>query len=109
MAYKVKLTGYAQQDFDSLDGSLKKEAVKALRKLETSPEYGEPLGNKYGINLSGYYKLKFNDKKHRLVYAYYTVEEDGDTIVRVVAIGPREAEKVYKKTAERLAGELHKP
>lgn len=103
MAYKVKLTEYAQKDFDDLDGSVKKEAAKALRKLATSPEYGMMLGNKHGINLSGCYKLYFNDRKNRIVYTLFTIEEEsGEQIVRVVAIGPRDDLEVYKTVADRI-------
>jgi len=104
MAYnfKVVLTEYAQQDFDDLDGSLQKKAAKALEKLMKSSDYGERLGNKYGINLTGYYRLYFNDKKHRVIYTLEPKEDDIQ--VSVIAIGPRDAEGVYKIAKHRLIG-----
>ncbi len=100
MVYKVVLTELAQQDFNELDGSLKKRAAEALRKLQESPDYGEPLGNKYGLNLTGLYRLRFNDRRHRVVYQLEDKEE-GLQIV-VIAIGPRKDELVYKLAAGRV-------
>lgn len=55
--WKVELIPEARYDFNSLDGSVKKRVLKQLVKLEQNPKYGEPLGNKAGINLDGYFKL----------------------------------------------------
>ena len=50
--WKVELVPEAQNDFSSLDGSVRKRVLKQLVKLEQNPNYGDPLGNKAGINLS---------------------------------------------------------
>jgi mRNA interferase RelE/StbE len=100
MAYRVALTELAQQDFDELDGSLKKQVADCLRKkLMVSPDYGEPLGNKYGINLSGLHRLRFNDRRHRIIYK---LEEDDARQITIIAIGPRKDELIYKIAESRL-------
>ncbi len=55
--WKVELIPEAQADFSKLDGSVKKRVLKQLVKLEQNPKYGDPLGNKAGMNLEGYSKL----------------------------------------------------
>lgn len=100
MAYKVALTELAQQDFDELDGSLKKQVADCIRKkLIVSPDYGEPLGNKYGINLSGLYRLRFNDKRHRIIYK---LEEGDPRQITIIAIGARKDELIYRIAESRL-------
>lgn len=56
MRYSVVLTVAAAEDFRRLDGSLKEPVAKQLRKLETAPRLGEHLGNRAGLDLTGYYK-----------------------------------------------------
>jgi len=51
--WKVELIPEAQADFNRLDGSVKKRVLKQLVKLGQNPKYGDPLGNKAGINLDG--------------------------------------------------------
>ena len=55
--WKVELIPEAHADFNKLDGSVKKQVLKQLVKLEQNSKYGAPLGNKAGINLEGYLKL----------------------------------------------------
>ena len=57
MPYRVVLTADAANDFRRLDGSLKEQVARQLKKLENSPHLGEHLGRKAGLNLTGYYKL----------------------------------------------------
>lgn len=54
--WKVELIPEAHVDFNRLDGSVKKQVLKQLVKLEQNPKYGTPLGNKAGINLEGYFQ-----------------------------------------------------
>ena len=44
--WKVELIPEAHTDFNKLDGSVKKQVLKQLVKLERNPKYGAPLGNK---------------------------------------------------------------
>jgi len=65
--------------------------------LEEHPELGEQLGNKAGLDLTGYRKLYADQKRVRLVYRW----NDGDVIVFVVAIGKREDLGVYRSASNR--------
>lgn len=98
MPYKVILTAGAAEDFRRLDGSLKKPVATQLRKLETSPRLGEHLGNRAGLDLTGYYKLYAAKKAIRIVYRIL----DQEILVEVVAIGKREDLAVYRDALNRL-------
>lgn len=78
--WKVELIQEAQNDFNNLDGSVKKRVLKQLVKLEQNPNYGDPLGNKAGINLDGYFKLYADNKRIRIIY------EKVEDIIKVIAI-----------------------
>ena len=98
MLYRVTLTADAADDFRRLDGSLKQLVAKQLKKLETSPLLGEHLGNKAGLDLTGYYKLYAAKKSVRIVYRIIAEE----VIVEVVAIGKREDLAVYQSALKRI-------
>ena len=98
MPYRVTLTADAADDFRGLDGSLKQPVAKQLKKLETAPFLGDHLGNKAGLDLTGYYKLYAAKKAVRIVYRI--IEQQ--IIVEVVAIGKREDLAVYQTTLKRI-------
>lgn len=98
MHYRVRLTADAAEDFRRLDGSLKQPVAKQLKKLETSPLLGEHLGNKAGLDLTGYYKLYAAKKGVRIVYRI--IEQE--VIVEVMAIGKREELAVYQTSLKRV-------
>ena len=98
MRYSVTLTADAADDFRHLDGSLRISVAKQLRKLETAPLLGEHLGNRAGLNLTGYYKLYAAQKSIRIVYRI--IEQK--VMVEVVAIGKREDMSVYKTSLKRI-------
>jgi mRNA interferase RelE/StbE len=98
LRYSVTLTADAADDFRHLDGSQRISVAKQLRKLETAPLLGEHLGNRAGLDLTGYYKLYAAKKGIRIVYRI--VEQD--VIVEVVAIGKREDLAVYQTSLKRL-------
>ena len=101
MACKVAFaTADAEKDFDDLDGSVKKEASKKIDALSENPLLGKPLGNKYGMNLTGLYKLYLAKKKYRIIYRI--VKGDVE-IVEIIGIGKRNKEEIYKLVAKRLA------
>ena len=99
MPYRVILIAEAADDFRHLDGSLKKPVAKQLKKLETSSLLGEHLGNKTGLDLTGYYKLYAAKKGVRIVYHII----DQEVIVEVVAIGKREDLSVYQTALKRIS------
>jgi mRNA interferase RelE/StbE len=94
--WKVELTLEAQADFNRLDGSVRKQVLKQLVKLELNPRYGNPLGNKTGINLEGYFKLYADKKRIRIIY------EEIENIIKVIAIDKREDLEVYQLALKRI-------
>jgi len=94
--WKVELVPEAHADFKRLDGSVKKKVLKQLIKLEKNPDYGNPLGNKAGINLEGYFKLYADDKRIRIIY------EKINNIIKVIAIDKREDMEVYRIALKRI-------
>ncbi len=98
MRYSVTLTADAAEDFRRLNGSLKQPVAKQLKKLETSPLLGEHLGNKAGLDLTGYYRLYAAKKDIRIVYRI--IEQE--VIVEIVAIGKREELAVYRTSRKRI-------
>ena len=103
----VRFTSEAEEDFARLDGSQRKEVAVQLRKIERSPELGAPLGNRAGLDLSGYRKLYACRKSVRIVYRFPMPENDPDTdlpVALIVAIGPRGGLEAYRLAASRLGG-----
>lgn len=94
--WKVELIPEAQKDFSKLDGSVRKLILKQLVKLENNPKYGDPLGNKAGINLEGYFKLYADKKRIRIIY------EEIDHIIKIIAIDKREDLEVYQIALKRI-------
>ena len=94
--WKVELIAEAQADFNSLDGSVRKRVLKQLVKLEQNPKFGDPLGNKAGINLEGHFKLYADKKRIRIIY------EEIDHIIKIIAIDKREDMEVYRIALKRI-------
>jgi mRNA interferase RelE/StbE len=94
--WKVEFIAEAHADFIRLDGSVKKQILKQFIKLEKSSRYGEPLGNKAGINLEGYFKLYADKKRIRIIY-----QEVGH-IIKIIAIDKREDMEVYRIALKRI-------
>lgn len=99
MAYKVEFIPEAEDDFNDLDGSIQKQVAKKIDALAESPFLGELLGNKFGINLTGFYKLYVVKKKYRIVYHLIG---DRLEIIEIVAIGKRDKEEIYRLVAKRF-------
>lgn len=98
MAYRIEFLPQAKQEFDSLDGSLKKLASKQIEKLSGNPLAGEPLGNRLGLDLTGYRKIYFAKKSYRIVYAV----REKEIVVLIIGIGKRERAEIYREVAHRL-------
>ena len=100
-AYKVTLRDFAVEDFEALDGDVQRQANKQFEKLKRSPELGEDLGHKMGVDLTGYRALHFYRDQYRTVYK---ILED-QKAVEIWGIGKREAGKVYRMVGERVEEE----
>jgi mRNA interferase RelE/StbE len=96
--YSVLLIAEARADFQRLDKGRKLQVAKLLKQLESNPYKGEHLGNKAGINLTGYYKVYADKKKIRIVY----IVIEKEIVVKVIAIGPRKEMIVYREAILRL-------
>lgn len=94
--WTVKLTKDSKGDFKKLDGREKAIVAKRLISLEREPAIGNPLGNKMGMDLTGYFKLYADGKRLRIVYAF-----EGE-IIKVIAIGKREEMEVYRLAMKRI-------
>lgn len=94
--WKVRLTDEARNDLRKLDGRQRPLVIKQLAKLERDPHLGKHLGNKIGMDLTGYYKLYADKKRIRIGYSI------DDDLIRVIAIGEREDMKVHQPASKRL-------
>ena len=98
MRYEVLLIKAAQDDYNSFDGPIKKQAEAQLRKLTVSPELGRPLGKKMGLDLTEYRSLHFYGNKYRIVYKI----DEGKMRVIVAGIGRRESAQIYDVVTRRV-------
>jgi len=86
-----------KRDFRELSKTQLMLVYKQFKKLQTSPELGQLLGNKNGYNLTGCRKMYVDKKKVRIVYS---ILEEIIT-VEVIAVGKRDDMAVYEKAGER--------
>ena len=98
MIYKVLFHPDAAKEVARLDNRVKLLVLKQIKKLSITPGLGSELGNRHGINLSGYRKLYADKKKIRIVYKIVYEK----VLVQIIAIGKREGMEVYQKAATRL-------
>jgi mRNA interferase RelE/StbE len=98
MNYEIILHPQVNDDIKELSYVQQKLVFKQLKKIATSPELGDFLGNRGGYNLSGCRKMYVDNKKVRIVYR---IEEER-IVVEVIALGKRDEMEVYKKAAQRL-------
>lgn len=99
MPYKIEFLPDATKDFDKLSGSLQKQAGKKIDALSNNPFLGRPLGNKLGIDLTGFYKLYFAKKKYRVVYRLIGKYVE---VIEIIGVGKRDKEEIYKLIEKRL-------
>ena len=77
--------------------------LKGIRKVAGNPVsvneggYGKPLGNKNGNDLTGLFKIKFQNSGLRVVYQLIV----SDTVMKIIVISARTDEQVYKEAARR--------
>ncbi|MGE4400021.1 MAG: type II toxin-antitoxin system RelE/ParE family toxin [Campylobacterales bacterium] len=98
MTYEIEFHEEALEEFLSLDGSVRKLVAKQIKKISASPQLGEELGNKNGIDLTGCRKMYVDQKRVRIVYEII----ERKVVVHIVAIGKREEMQVYKDALKRL-------
>ena len=99
MIYSIEFIPEAASDYKSLDGSVRKKVNKKLEELSKNPFLGEHLGNKFNLDLTGFYKLYVDNKKIRIVYRLLREEIE---IIEVWGIGRRDKEEIYRLIGHRL-------
>lgn len=98
--YPIEFIEEAASDYKNLDGSVKKKIDKKLEELSKNPSLGEHLGNKFNVNLTGFYKIYVDNKNYRIVYR---ILNDEIEIIEIWGIGKRDKEEIY-----RIIGKRHK-
>ncbi|WP_141050867.1 type II toxin-antitoxin system RelE family toxin [Aliarcobacter cryaerophilus] len=96
--YSLKLHDKVYDDLKVLDNALVIKVFKKLKQIQQSPQIGENLGNKNGMNLSVFKKVYIDKKRVRIVFE---VQDDILTIY-TIAVGQRDDMEVYKKAFDRL-------
>ena len=101
--WKVKFLNEAKTDMCDLDNSLKKQVLKGIAKVSTNPlpspnDYGKPLGNKGGNNLTRFFKIKYKGIGIRVVY---TLVIDA-SVMTIVVVSQRDDDYCYE-----AAGKLY--
>lgn len=103
MIWTIEFLEEAQQDLRKLDGSVRVQVLKGIRKVSKNPlptsqgGYGKPLGHKNGTNLTNLLKIKFRDLGIRVVYKIEIVE----STMKIIIISARTDEQVYHDAWER--------
>ena len=93
----------ARKDMQGLDHSVQTQVLKGIRKVAKNPVsvneggYGKPLGNKNGNDLTGLFKIKFQNLGLLVVYQLII----SDTVMKIIVVSARTDEQVYKEAARR--------
>jgi mRNA interferase RelE/StbE len=96
--YTIEFFPEVEDDLAQLDHRVRLLVFKQLNKLANSPQLGDLLGNKSGMDLSGCRKMYVDHKRVRIVYRI--IEEV--IVVEVIAIAARDEMAVYREAAQRL-------
>lgn len=100
MSYKVEFIPEAVQDYKRLDGSIRKLVNKKINELSEKPLLGELLGNKYNIDLTGFYKIYVAKKSFRIVYRLLSPTQI--EVIEIWGIGKRDKEGIYHILGKRI-------
>ncbi len=100
MDYKVVFIQDALKDYKNLDGSVKISVNKKIDELQRNPFLGERLGNKFNIDLTGFFKIYVHGKKYRIVYRL--IDPENIEIIEIWGIGKREREEIYRTIGKRI-------
>lgn len=102
--WEVEFIPEALNDLYDLEKSNYLQVLKAIKKVLQNPlpdfqgGYGKPLGNKMGINLSGYMKIKLKKAGLRIIYSLVYENE----IMKIIVISVRDDGKAYKLAEKRM-------
>lgn len=104
MTYRVEFSEAAVKDLEDVDNSSREIVLKTIQRVSENPlprsegGYGWPLGNKRNRNLTNLLKIKMRGIGYRVVYQL----ERTDTSMKIIVIGVRSDEEVYRIASERL-------
>ena len=98
--YAIEFFPEVEDDLKQLDHRVRLLVFKQLKKLSQSPQLGDLLGNKAGMNLSGCRKMYVDHKRVRIVYRI--IEEV--IVVEVIAIAQRDDMSAYREASQRIDG-----
>jgi mRNA interferase RelE/StbE len=96
--YTIEFFPEVENDLKELDHRVRLLVFKQLGKLAQSPQLGDLLGNKSGMDLSGCRKMYVDHKRVRIVYRIF----EDVIIVEVIAIAARDEMAVYRDAAQRI-------
>ena len=87
--YEIQYHPLVENDLKQLNNSVCIEVFKKIKKIKQSPQLGELLGHKNGMNLTGLRKMYVAKKQKNSLRDYYNI-----ILVKVLAI-KREDMQVY--------------
>lgn len=94
MAYRLAFKKSAKEEWDNLDGSVRKQFKKKLLERLEEPKIESAKLN----GMKDCHKIKLRRAGYRLVYQV----RDAEVIVSVIAVGKRERNAVYKAATKRI-------
>ena len=103
MKYEVKVTKEALKDLKKFNPAQIRQIQRSIEKFAENPlpknegGHGNPLGNKYGMNLTGLCKITLKKMGVRVVYKLVRTE----TTMEIIVIAARADEEVYDIAAKR--------
>ena len=100
--YTIEFFPEVEDDLKQLDHRVRLLVFKQLNKLSQSPQLGDLLGNKAGMDLSGCRKMYVDHKRVRIVYRI--IEED--IVVEVIAIAQRDDMSAYREASQRMESKV---
>jgi mRNA interferase RelE/StbE len=96
--YAIEFFPEVEDDLKQLDHRIRLLVFKQLKKLSQSPQLGDLLGNKAGMDLSGCRKMYVDHKRVRIVYRI--IEEV--IVVEIITIAQRDNMSVYREASQRI-------
>ena len=103
MNWIVEYLPEVEKDLSKLSSDQRVSVFKALDRVRTNPlpqsegGYGKPLGNRNGISLAGFLKVKLRGDGIRIVYKLVRRESQ----MLIVVVGLREDDDAYTIAARR--------
>lgn len=93
----------AAQEYQGLDGSVRKEVNKAIDELEfRADEVGKDLGNNKSTKLAGCKEIKLRDIGIRIIFRITNEKIDILRIVYILTIERRSQDSVFKLAHKRF-------